>query len=63
MAEQLLHCPEVGAAFEQVRGIGVSERVGVEGAAVRQGVTLEHTSRVARREWAAATIEEHDVAR
>ena len=36
VAEELLHCPEVGTAFEQVRSVGVAERVGVDGAPVGQ---------------------------
>ena len=38
VAEKLLHCPEVGSAFEQVGGVRVPECVGMEGAAVREWV-------------------------
>ena len=41
VAEELLDCPEVGSAFEQVRSVRVAQRVGVEGAAVGQRMALE----------------------
>ena len=48
VAEELLHGSEVGSAFEQVGGVRVTERVGVEGATVFEWVVRQDTSCVTR---------------
>ena len=48
VAEQLLHGPQVGSAFEQVRSVRVPQRVGVEGPPVGQRMALEDPAGVPR---------------
>ena len=47
VAEEFLHCPEVGAAFQQVRSVRVAEGVWVEGPPIGQRVPFEHPPGVA----------------
>ena len=51
MAEELLHCPEVGSSLEQVGGVRMPECVGMAGAAVREWVLRQDTPCVTRREF------------
>ena len=49
VAEQLLHCPQVGSSLEQVGSVRVPECVGMEGAAVgewvlRRGYAVRHAA-------------------
>jgi hypothetical protein len=61
MAEQLLNCPEVGPALEQVRSVRVPQRVRVEPATVREREPRDDPPRVACRERSTAAIQEHGV--
>ena len=63
VAEQLLHDPEVGAALEEVRGVRVTQHVRMQRPAVGERVRGDDTVRLAGRDRATATGEEHDVGR
>ena len=63
VAEELLDCPEVGSAFEQVRSVCVAQRMRVDGTAVGQRVPLEDAAGVTRGEHPAALVQEHEIAR
>ena len=53
VAEELLHCSEVGSAFEQVGSVRVPEGVGVQGPPVGQRMALDDAVGVPRTEPAA----------
>src|SRR5680860_88872 len=59
VAEQLLDGAQVGAAFEQVGGVRVTQRVWVQRPAVVERVALEDATCVPRGERAAPPVEEH----
>ena len=64
VAEELLHCPQVGSSLEQVRSVRVPECVGVERCGRRAaGTALEDTPRVTRREHTTTPVEENGVGR
>ena len=52
VAEQLLHGPQVGSAFQQVRSVRVPEGVGVQGPPVGQRMALHDAAGVAGAERA-----------
>src|SRR3954464_3306325 len=59
MTEQLLHGPQVGSAFQQVRSVRVPEGVRVQGPPVGQRVTLDDAMGVPRTQPPAPSVEEH----
>src|SRR4051812_47597458 len=59
--EHLLHGPEVGAAFEEMRRKGVTQEVRVDAALLESrflGELAQDEERAGAREWAAARVEE-----
>ena len=56
--EELLDGSEVGAALEQVGGVGVPQSVGMEGAAVGERMPGEHPPRVPGGQAVAAGVHE-----
>src|SRR5882762_7368514 len=63
VAEELLHRPQVGASLEQVRSVGVAQRVRVEGAAVLRSMTVEDATSITRSEHPTTAIEEDRLVR
>ena len=58
MSEQLLHLTQIGAAVEQVSGVGVPESVRMRG---RCGPAVEQTANVARCDGASPEVYEDGV--
>ncbi len=61
--EQLLHGPEVGPTFEEVRGVRMTQHVRMQRPAVGERVRGDHTVRLAGRDLPTATREEHGIGR
>src|SRR3954469_17709850 len=59
MTEQLLHGPQVGSAFQQVRSVRVPEGMGVQGPSVGQWMALHDAVGVPRAEPAPQLVQEY----
>ncbi len=63
VSEQLLNSSEICSSFEEMGGVRVAQRVGVQRAAVGQRMTVEHAANIPGGHPPAAGVEEEGLTR